>query len=132
MLNVNSRTIAVDFDGTIVENAYPAIGREQLFAFQTLREMQKRGERLILWTCRQGQELEAAVSYCEKHGIYFYAINKNYPEEQIEDNTPRKLNADIFIDDRSIGGFIGWDKVWEELYPGEGIDNEKKKRKGWW
>ena len=33
--------IAVDFDGTIVEHAYPKIGKEMAFAFSTLKELQK-------------------------------------------------------------------------------------------
>ena len=44
--------IAVDFDGTIVEHQYPAIGKELLFAFETLRQLQKQGHQLILWTYR--------------------------------------------------------------------------------
>ena len=29
--------LAVDFDGTIVEHRFPAIGKERLFAFETLK-----------------------------------------------------------------------------------------------
>lgn len=63
--------IAVDFDGTIVEHAYPAIGKEKLFAFQTLIELQKLGFQLILWTYRTGKELEEAVESAEKMGLNF-------------------------------------------------------------
>ncbi|HZM13944.1 MAG TPA: hypothetical protein VFB86_07190, partial [Bacteroidales bacterium] len=92
--------IAIDFDGTIVEHDYPEIGKEKLFAFITLRELQKRGALLILWTIRTGTELDEAVEYCRVNGIEFYAVNRNYPEEKWVDDTPRKLNADIFIDDK--------------------------------
>ena len=108
--------IAVDFDGTIVEHKYPAIGREMIFAFETLKQLQKQEHKLILWTYRAGKELENAVEYCRKNGIEFYAVNKTYPEEVLdENNTSRKINADIFIDDRNIGGFPGWSKIWEIL-----------------
>ena len=78
MTDINGIKIAVDFDGTVVEHQYPEIGKEKLFAFQTLKELEKRGARLILWTFRAGKELEEAVEYCRKNGREFYAVNKNY------------------------------------------------------
>jgi hydroxymethylpyrimidine pyrophosphatase-like HAD family hydrolase len=116
-LSDTSKVIAVDFDGTIVEHKYPAIGKEMLFAFATLKELQKKGHKLILWTIRTGPLLEEAVNYCQQNGVEFYAVNKNYPEEVVDQNTSRKLNADVFIDDRSLGGFIGWSEVWQTLHP---------------
>lgn len=116
--------IAVDFDGTIVEHRYPAIGEEKLFAFDTLKQLEKLGHRLILWTFRAGKELDDAVSYCKKHGITFYAVNKSYPEEVFDENeVSRKIDADVFIDDRNIGGFIGWSEIWQILNP-DSIDSE--------
>lgn len=109
--------IAVDFDGTIVEHRYPDIGKENLFAFRTLKEMQKRGALLILWTFRSGKELEEAVEYCRRNGVEFYAVNRSYPEEVFSDEISRKIDADIFIDDRNIGGFPGWSEVWQLLFP---------------
>ncbi len=116
--------IAVDFDGTIVEHAYPAIGKEKLFAFQTLKELQKRSYKLILWTYRAGKELDEAVEYCRQNGIVFYAVNKSYPEEIFDDNTSRKIDAEIYIDDRNLGGFPGWSEVWIMLNP-DNIDYSK-------
>ncbi len=109
-------TIAVDFDGTIVEHKYPAIGKAKLFAFETLKELQKQGHKLILWTYRAGKELEEAVNFCKENGLEFYAVNKNYPEEIFEENEiSRKIYADVYIDDRNIGGFLEWSKIWEIL-----------------
>jgi hydroxymethylpyrimidine pyrophosphatase-like HAD family hydrolase len=105
--------IAVDFDGTIVEHAYPAIGKEKLFAFQVLKELQKRGFLLILWTYRTGKELDEAVEYCRNNGIEFYAVNKNYPEEVLDETVSRKINADIYIDDKNLGGFHDWSETWQ-------------------
>ena len=108
--------IAVDFDGTIVEHKYPRIGETKLFAFEALKELQKQGHQLILWTYRAGKELEHAVDFCKKNGIEFYAVNKNYSEETFDENLlSRKIYADIYIDDRNIGGFLGWSKIWEVL-----------------
>lgn len=97
--------IAVDFDGTIVEHRYPEIGREKPFAFDTLKMLQKEGHRLILWTVREDKLLEEAVDFCRQHGVEFYAVNTNYPEEQeAHQHFSRKLKADVFIDDRNLGG----------------------------
>ncbi|MFP3859766.1 MAG: BT0820 family HAD-type phosphatase [Bacteroidales bacterium] len=119
--------IAVDFDGTIVENKYPEIGKPKLFAFETLKELQKRGILLILWTYRSGKELQEAVDFCKKNGIEFYAVNKNYPEEQYDSSISRKIDADIYIDDKNLGGFPGWSKAWEILNP-ETYGNEPFKK----
>ena len=107
--------IAVDFDGTIVEDAYPEIGEEKIFAFDTLKRLQNDGHRLILWTYRHGSRLQEAVDFCKQHGVEFYAVNKNYKNEVMDDSIPRKLAADIFIDDRNIGGFIGWGEIYQIL-----------------
>jgi len=110
-----SLLIAVDFDGTIVQNAYPKIGKEQLFAFDTLKKLQEAGHRLILWTVRSGKSLDEAVAYCKAHGVEFYAINNTYPEETFSSKVSRKIVADLFIDDRNIGGFIGWGTIHQLL-----------------
>ncbi|MBS3806340.1 MAG: hypothetical protein KGY60_02445 [Bacteroidales bacterium] len=109
--------IAVDFDGTIVDNRYPKIGKPRLFAFETLLELQKKGHDLILWTYRSGSKLDEAVAFCKEHGLEFYAVNKNYPEEQEDERMSRKIAADIYIDDRNLGGFPGWSEVWKMLNP---------------
>ncbi|MDP1802188.1 MAG: hydrolase [Bacteroidota bacterium] len=116
-LSGDSKVIAVDFDGTIVEHKHPAIGKEMLFAFATLKALQKKGHKLILWTIRTGHLLDEAVEYCKKNGVEFYAVNRNYPEEETTEKIARKVNADVFIDDRAIGGFIGWSEVWQTLHP---------------
>jgi len=121
--------IAVDFDGTIVEHAYPAIGKEKLFAFSTLKQLEKKGAKLILWTFRTGKELEEAVEFCRRNGIEFYAVNKNYPEEEFDETkVSRKIDVDIYIDDKNLGGFPGWSAVWQMLFPYE-LQEEMARRK---
>jgi len=105
--------IAVDFDGTIVEHKYPAIGKEKIFAFETLKALQDKGHLLVLWTIRSGKELDDAVNYCQQNGLDFYAINRTHPEEELSENMSRKVNADLFIDDRNVGGFMGWGEIWQ-------------------
>jgi hydroxymethylpyrimidine pyrophosphatase-like HAD family hydrolase len=111
--------IAVDFDGTIVDHEYPKIGKEKLFAFRTLKELEKQGASLILWTFRSGKELDEAVEYCRQNGLEFYAVNKNYPEEIFDETISRKIDADMFIDDKNLGGFPGWSAVWQQIFPYE-------------
>lgn len=66
-------TIAVDFDGTIVEHKYPAIGRELPFAIETLKKLRDEHHRLILWTVREGRLLDEALAFCRDRGLEFYA-----------------------------------------------------------
>lgn len=119
--------IAVDFDGTIVEDAYPQIGKPMIFAFETLKMLQEKGHRLILWTYRSGSRLDEAVQFCEDNGIHFYAVNKSFPEETFNNDISRKINADLFIDDRNIGGFLGWGEIYQLLTNTHPPISEKKK-----
>jgi hypothetical protein len=114
--------IAVDFDGTIVEHQYPEIGQELLFAIETLKELQKQKHQLVLWTFRSGTYLDEAVEYCRHRGLEFYAVNKNYPEEEYSESISRKINADLFIDDRNLGGFPGWQAVFEMITTGKHLE----------
>ncbi|TBW30393.1 BT0820 family HAD-type phosphatase [Gramella sp. KN1008] len=126
-----SLTIAVDFDGTIVENRFPEIGKPILFAFESLKKLQDEGHRLILWTYRHGERLNEAVEFCKKNGLEFYAVNKSYPEEEYDDTISRKILADIFIDDRNLGGLKGWGEIYQSLTNNKpGMNNKKKKRSG--
>ena len=132
MLPKNHLIIAVDFDGTIVEDAYPSIGQAKIFAFETLKELEKDGHRLILWTYRNGQKLQDAVDFCKKNGIEFYAVNKNYPEEIFEGKVSRKINANIFIDDRNIGGMLSWGEIYRQIKGDPTARVPKKKKKSFW
>ncbi len=121
--------IAVDFDGTIVEHEYPKIGKPKLFAFETLKALQEKGHQLLLWTYRSGDELKEAVEFCRKNGIEFYAVNKNYPEEIYDESMSRKIMADVYIDDRNVGGFLGWSEIWKVLNPNIYSDDTKSQLK---
>jgi hypothetical protein len=106
--------IAVDFDGTIVEHEYPKIGKAIPFAIETLIQLQKEGHIFLMWTVRDGDLLQEAVNYCEKKGLKFYAANKNHPDEDIAASS-RKLNADMFIDDRNLGGLPDWGVIYHVI-----------------
>lgn len=112
-------TIAVDFDGTIVEHRYPQIGKELPFAVSTLRQLQKEQPelRLILWTVREGELLRQAVEWCRQRGLEFFAVNSNYPEELpvTSDYSCRKVTADLYIDDRNLGTLPSWPEIYRRL-----------------
>ena len=131
--------IAVDFDGTIVTHEYPKIGREIPFAIDTLKRLQSDFQaRLLLWTVRDGVELEEAVEFCRARGLEFYAVNANYPEETANDKQPRKLKVDLFIDDRNLAGLPDWGVIYQMIASGnhlKPISNDiqseyPKKKKG--
>lgn len=109
-------TIAVDFDGTIVTDRYPGIGNEIPFAVETLKLLQQEHHRLILWSVREGKLLDEAVAWCKERGVEFYAVNKEYPEQKLQDDGfSRKLKADLFIDDRNVGGLLDWGIVYRMI-----------------
>jgi hypothetical protein len=134
MISERSKLIAVDFDGTIVEDKYPQIGKPMLFAIETLTKLQEDGHRLILWTYRSGRALREAVEFCREQGIELYAVNASYPEEDFDHSqSSRKIHADIFIDDRNFGGFPGWGEIYQKI-SGQSTEHlerkARKKRKG--
>ena len=132
--------IAVDFDGTIVEHEYPYIGKERPFAIETLKKIQQEaGHQLILWTVREGKELEEAVEFCRVRGLEFYAVNKSYPEEQVAHGCARKLaNVDLWIDDRNLGGLPDWGVIYQMVMSGkcwtppQNILTEPQPRNSFW
>jgi hypothetical protein len=139
--------IAVDFDGTIVEHKYPAIGEEIPFAIETLKMFRQDGHRIILWSVREGELLDDAVNWCRERGLEFYAVNRDYPEETMDNNPhwSRKLKVDVFIDDRNIGGLPDWgtmyrmikqrhkwDDVIDEITRNSFENHEASKKKHWW
>ena len=109
--------IAVDFDGTIVENRYPYIGNEKPFAIETLKLLARDHHQLILWTCREGRLLQEAVEWCRQRGLEFYAVNSNYPEETPAGNPTysRKLNVDVFIDDSGLCPLPDWGTIYQMI-----------------
>lgn len=97
-----SKVIAIDFDGTLCEDKWPEIGAPNKELIVWLLKRQRMGDKLILWTCREGFKLNEAVQWCIEQGLYFDAINCNLPERIKNWGDSRKISADIFIDDRNF------------------------------
>lgn len=125
--------IAVDFDGTIVEHKYPAIGKEKPFAIDTLKRLAAEGHRLILWTSRDGNLLEEAEQFCHKRGLDFYALNSNQPKGALfqgRSGMSQKVVADIYIDDKNLGGLPDWSGIYEMVTGTRPA--RPKRRRPWW
>lgn len=94
---------AVDFDGTIVDDNYPEIGKPRERVIHYLKCLKKEGHTLILWTCRVGKDLEEALEFCNKNGIEFDYINENTKEHIAKyGGDTRKIFADYYIDDKAM------------------------------
>ena len=93
---------AVDFDGTLAVTRFPRIIRPKISMILKCKEIKRKGDILILWTCRCGKDLEDAVEYCKRYGLEFDYINENVPEN-IEKfgNDCRKIFAHEYIDDKA-------------------------------
>jgi len=101
--------IAVDFDGTVVENTFPNIGAELPGAVDTLKKLQQSGWLIIIWTCRAGDKIKDAVRWLSEKGFIPDKVNENV--DGITDYAKRKIFASYYIDDRNFPPFMGWESV---------------------
>lgn len=96
--------IAVDFDGVIVKDAFPEIGDPNWRIVTALWRLKHTEHELVLWTCRVGDRLKEALQWCKDHDLEFTSINEATPSNLQEFGTdPRKVYADIYIDDKALG-----------------------------
>ncbi len=103
---MQSKIIAVDFDGTLCENKWPDIGEPNTELIIYLKNQQNLGAKLILWTCRAEDRLERAVAWCIEQGLIFDGVNENLPEIiELFGSDTRKIYADEYIDDKMFGFF---------------------------
>jgi hypothetical protein len=94
---------AIDFDGTLAENAWPEIGQPKAEIIDYVKQLKSDGHKLILWTCREDERLAQAVKWCADQGITFDAVNDNLPElNELYGNNSRKIGADYYVDDKNL------------------------------
>lgn len=125
MIDSYPMVIAVDFDGTIVENKYPAIGEERPYAIEVLKMLIRDRHRLILWTVRKGELLQQAIDWCAERDVEFYAVNSDSSDmfkEERPGHFSCKINADLFIDDRNIGGLPPWPMIYKIITEGRSYE----------
>ena len=114
--------IAIDFDGTIVEHDFPRIGALKPWAKSVINKWYDMGYKIIIWTCRNNHEpdhpewdqapISAVREFLMKEGVKFHGINQQQPGLGFYLEA-RKIFANVYIDDRNMGGFPGW-KVTEK------------------
>lgn len=108
--------IAVDFDGTLCEDQYPHIGKPMEGAVKAMADLSRQGHYLIVWTCRTGERLKDAVNWLREHHIPFSRINDHCPDNVAKyGDGGLKVYADVYIDDRNLGGFPGWAVAMDEI-----------------
>ncbi len=112
MKKIRDKVVAIDFDGTIYDKEKK---KEINGAVETIRELKDKGYALVLWTCRSGNRLQNAKNILKKLGIYDCFCSFNQTPDFVKYKTSQKVCASVYIDDRNIGGFIGWKKVKEIL-----------------
>ena len=114
--------ILLDFDGTIVEHAYPKIGRCNFGCVEIIRKLQDAGHRIILNTYRADLAdgtLEHAIEYINNY-LYLDVLpgneyNESCYNRSILEFTNQKIhpqpwdwalmnyNGEIHIDDIALG-----------------------------
>lgn len=95
--------IACDFDNTICFSKWPDLGEPNITLINQLIKRKKKGDKIILWTCRNGKALDDAIEWSKKYGLTFDAVNDNLPESiEIFGSNSRKISCDYYIDDKSL------------------------------
>ena len=109
----NYTIYAIDFDGTLCEDAWPDIGKPNYILIQILKALREKGDKFILWTCRTADRLDEAIAWCKEQGLEFDAVNENIPEiiGQFETES-RKVFADVYIDDKAAIPNFKFVEVW--------------------
>lgn len=106
--------LAIDFDGTVVDNDYPEIGKLLPGAKEALQELALKFK-ITFWTCRSGKSLNEMKKFLEEGGIPFDTINEEIPGYN-DFTDSRKIFAHYYIDDRNFpGGFPGWGAVLQQF-----------------
>jgi hydroxymethylpyrimidine pyrophosphatase-like HAD family hydrolase len=130
--------IAVDFDGTCVESNWPEKPVSKPGAVATIQYLLNQGHTIIIWTCRNNEQPDKFGQYAGIGAVRKWIADNfcppgwPYPHPNILLNESalssldligetRKVFAHVYIDDRNLGGFPGWDKVLPML----GIGNEE-------
>lgn len=113
--------LAIDFDGTLVTHSFPQVGEPLQYAVEVVKALKAAGHKLILWTAREDEVparpnknyLTDAVEWCTSQGLEFDSINEPLLQHdwREEKTLKRKPHVDWFIDDRNVGGFLGWEEI---------------------
>lgn len=97
------KVIVLDFDGTLCERAWPGIGAPKWPIIRAALEEQRQGALLILWTTREGEALDEALTWCKDVGLNLDGVNTSAQSwKDVYQNDPRKIGATEYWDDRAV------------------------------
>lgn len=108
--------LAIDFDGTICDSKWPECGPQRVLAGYFINRLVKEGYGVIINTCREGIPLANAISWLNKQEINYHYVNCNFPHMiELYGADCRKISADVYIDDKCIGGLPNWTDIYMQL-----------------
>lgn len=102
--------ICIDFDGTIVDYAFPSVGKPVPEAIEYMKKFIELGGKIILFTMRSDGQLKSgenrsvlteAVNYLTENGIELFGINHNPTQDRW--TTSPKAYGHVYIDDAAVG-----------------------------
>lgn len=107
---MTDKVIAIDFDGTITEDApYPICGKVRDEAKQYIPILYALGYRLVLWTARKGKFYDECLQVLDDSNLLCYFSS------EYETGQTGKIVAHFYIDDKSLLEPINWDKIFKYI-----------------
>lgn len=107
--------VAIDFDGTITKSRDDNFGKYEMRenCKDVLLRLYATGRvHFGLWTCRTGKQVDTAISFLAENNVFhvFETINQSFDDIlAVYDTTPRKVSADVYLDDRALlGREVDW------------------------
>jgi len=123
----NKKIISCDFDGTLATKSYPECGELIEHAKEAVNALYDAGHYIIIWTCRMDESLDLCREFLAKHGIKHHIVNEHHPEMiRHYGNNTRKISADIYIDDKQVGGLPPWSEIMKILKEQHDIEHDFK------
>lgn len=117
--------ISVDFDGVCVRPVWPHEPETMPGAVEGIKALLEAGHAVIIWTCRSRHtgwgpfsHIGFVYRWLSHHGLQDRVyVNTNHPRAlaEFEGQESRKIFADIYIDDKNLFGFPGWEATMTEI-----------------
>jgi len=114
--------VAVDFDGVLCKDEFPKTGEANIDMISMLNNFRRRYSKeypmkFILWTSRDEPSLPAVRKFCAEYGLKMDTLNTNVSVyKNLYGNDTRKVYADVYIDDHSVGyDILTPDLIYKEL-----------------
>ncbi|MCK4357829.1 MAG: hypothetical protein KAW92_03675 [Candidatus Cloacimonetes bacterium] len=105
--------VAIDFDGTIVENKYPKIGPLKDNAVHAINLLKELGCYIIITSCRTNSTLYPSLLARANQAqiMQMFLIKNGIPFDEVDDGCQGKVVADVYIDDHAIRFEDNWNEI---------------------